>query len=282
MFAAEAYRMKRVLIGTCVLLLMMGCVPEPAAIQDEAPVTTGVQAQTPLPSSAKVMFLHHSTGDCVWSGGVPAWLAQQNADHGTSYAIDKLAFPNTPYAWENYPYDYWNIWVSNAGSAAYQAQPTLEMLCSQYEVIVLKHCFPVSGIGPDTGSPNIASSSKTIENYTLQYNALKAKMRSFPSNRFIVWTGAALIEGATNPIQAARAKQFFDWVKTTWDEPGDNVYVWDFWSLETDGGLYLTPAHATGDSHPNAGFSAEVAPLFGARVVDVIEGRGDTGSITGI
>jgi hypothetical protein len=272
MFDAEESSMKRLFIGACALLFAMGCVPEQLA----------AQVQTPLSTDAKVMFLHHSTGDCIWSGGVPAWFSQRNADHGTSYAIGTLAFPDgSNYPWENYPYDYWNIWVSHAGSAAYSAQPTLEMLCSKYEVIVFKHCFPVSGIGPDTGSPNIASSSKSIENYTLQYNALKTKMRSFPSNRFIVWTGAALRVADTTPQQAARAKQFFHWVKTTWDEPGDNIYVWDFWSLETDGGLYLTPAHATGDSHPNAVFSAEVAPLFGARVVDVIEGRGDTGSITG-
>ena len=52
-------------------------------------------------------------------------------------------------------------------------------------------------------------------------------------------------------------------------------------ALETDGGDVLTPAHASGDSHPGDAFAAEVAPLFAKRLVDVIEGRGDTGSRTG-
>ena len=83
------------------------------------------------------------------------------------------------------------------------------------------------------------------------------------------------------PDNATRAKGFFEWVKTTWDEKGDNIFVFDFWQLETDGGLYLTAANASGDSHPNDTFAAKAAPLFGQRVIDVVEGRGDTGSLTG-
>jgi hypothetical protein len=139
----------------------------------------------------------------------------------------------------------------------------------------LKHCYPVSAIGPDSGTPDVGSPVKTIENYQAQYAALRTTLRAFPDNRFIVWTGAALRQQDTTPEQAARAQAFFAWVRDVWDEPGDNIYVWDFFTLETDGGMYLTAEHASGDSHPNGTFAAEVAPLFAARVVDVIEGRGD-------
>jgi hypothetical protein len=235
----------------------------------------------PLPTDSKILFLHHSTGGVIWGGGVPAWFSSYNTAHGTTYAITELAYPDSPYPWDNYPYDYWNIWVSHAGGSPYMSQSTLEMLTPTCDVIVFKHCFPVSGIGPDTGHPNVASASKTLENYKLQYAALKAKLRSFPANRFVVWTGAALRAADTSPEQAARAKQFFDWVRDTWDEPGDNIFVWDFFALETDGGMYLTPEHASGDSHPNSTFAAEVAPLFSQRVVDVILGRGDSTSVVG-
>ena len=69
----------------------------------------------------------------------------------------------------------------------------------------------------------------------------------------------------------------------TWDEPGDNIYVWDFRQLETEGGLYLLNEYAAapGDSHPNSAFATRVAPYLGQRIVDVIEGRGDSGSLTG-
>jgi hypothetical protein len=237
---------------------------------------------TPLGNNVKIIFLHHSTGECIWNGGVPDWFTNYNGSNGTSYQISERAFPSgDPYPWDNYPYDYWNIWVKHAGNSAYKKEPTLEMLSAQgYKVIIWKHCFPGSDVGPD-GTPDIASSEKTIANYTLQYNALKTKMRQFSGIRFIVWTGAALIQSETNEEAAARARQFFTWVKNTWDQPGDNIFVWDFRQLETEGGLYLKSRYSSGDSHPNEDFSRTVAPYFCKRIVDVIKGQGDTGPITG-
>ncbi|AKB75392.1 hypothetical protein MSLAZ_2131 [Methanosarcina lacustris Z-7289] len=243
--------------------------------------TTQVEKKTyeePMSSSAKVIYLHHSTGGVIWDGGVDTTIANYNTNHGTNYSITQTEFPkSSPYGWNNYPYDYWNIWVNNAGTSAYMEEPTLEMLTQTYDVIVWKHCFPVSSIAADTGSPDITSSVKSEENYKLQYNALKAKMHEFPNKRFIIWTGSALVESETNAAEAGRARDFANWVKTTWDEPGDNIYVWDFRDLETGGGLYLLPENAasTSNSHPNSNFAASVAPLIGQRIIDVIEGRGD-------
>jgi hypothetical protein len=109
-------------------------------------------------------------------------------------------------------------------------------------------------------------------------------MRQFPSKKFLLWTGAALRKADTSRTKALRAKQFFDWVKNTWDEAGDNIFLWDFYALETAGseeGLYLNDAFSSGDSHPSDAFAQAVAPFFVKRLVDVIEGRGDSGSMTG-
>jgi len=255
-----------------------GCAAEPAPPGAPAPAP----APEAAPGAARILFLHHSTGECVWNGGVADWFDAYNADHGTRYAIAEQAFPkDSPYGWENYPYDYWNIWVRHAGPKPYRQEPTLEILAPKYDVIVLKHCFPVSGIEPDSGQPDVASSEKRIENYKLQYAALKAKMRAFPKVRFLVWTGAALLKGETDAASARRARDFFDWVRNEWDSQGDNIFVWDFHTLETEGGLYLKDSYASGDSHPNEKFSRKVAPLFCRRIVDVVQGRGDTGSLTG-
>jgi hypothetical protein len=229
-----------------------------------------------------IIFLHHSTGGVIWNGGVSSWIDNYNAENGTSYEITEFAYPDgVNYPWNNYPYDYWYLWVDNAGYQQVEGHDTLELITRTYDVIIFKHCFPVSNIQADTGSPSISSDVKSIENYQLQYNAIKAKLKEFPGKRFIVWTGAARIQSETTPEEAARAESFFNWVKNTWDEEGDNIYVWDFWALETEGGLYLRPEYATSDSHPNSTFAQSVAPCFGQRIVDVIEGRGDTGSITG-
>ena len=241
-------------------------------------------AQSAEKAGARIILLHHSTGECVWNGGVPAWFSAYNAANGTNYTIVEQNFPKeSPYGWENYPYDYWNIWVAHAGARPFKEEPTLEMLTSKYDVIVFKHCFPVSNIEADTGQGDVASSEKRVENYKLQYAALKEKMRKFPATKFIVWTGAAQVRGEIDAAAAGRAKAFFNWVRSEWDEKGDNIYVWDFYELETEGGLYLKGEHAAGasDSHPNEKFCKTVAPYLCQRIVDVISGKGDTGSVTG-
>jgi hypothetical protein len=263
-----------------------------------APGCSGDDGQSGGEGAVRIGFLHHSTGYVVWMGttsrisakvfnktALGSWITDFNKQNGTSYTIDQQDFPNTSggYPWANYPYDYYNIWVKNAGETAYQGEPTLEMLTKDYDVIVWKHCFPVGNIQPDTGNPSVDSDVKSLENYELQYVALREKMRSFPDTTFVVWTGAALTEASTTPDEAQRAREFFDWVKAEWDEPGDNIFLWDFYELQTGGGLYLKPGHATApdNSHPTAEFGQMAAPLLGQRIVDVITGKGDSASLTG-
>jgi hypothetical protein len=234
--------------------------------------------------SARIVFLHHSTGEVIWKGGVPEWMQRYNSSHGTRHAMTPLAFPkDKPYGWNNYPYDYWNIWVKHGGPKRFKDEPTLEILTRQYDVIVFKHCFPGSNVSPDEGKATADSDEKTMQNYKLQYAALKKKLRQFPRTKFILWTNPAQTKAETNVGDAKRAKQFADWMRKTWDEKGDNIFLWDFRQLETEGGLYAKPeATAKGDDpHPSAAFARKVAPYFGQRVIDVIEGRGDSGSITG-
>ncbi len=241
------------------------------------------EPQPDLGADAKVIFLHHSTGGVIWNGGVSGWFDDYNQANSTSYDVQQEAYPHDPYPWSNYPYDYWHLWVEDGGQADSEGQETIEDLASNYDVVVFKHCFPVSHVAADTGNPDISSDRKSQENYKLQYMALRDKLRSFPNTRFIVWTGAALVASATNQDEATRARDFFAWVIDTWDEPGDNIYVWDFRELETDGGLYLLDENSAGggDSHPGSEFASRVAPFFAQRIVDVITGYGDLRSITG-
>lgn len=233
--------------------------------------------------NVKIIFLHHSTGGKIWAGGVASWFEDYNSSNGKDYIISQTNFPGSGYPWNNYPYDYWNIWIENAGSDLFSGQKTLEMLTEEFDVIIWKHCFPVSDILAADENPNVSSEKKTIANYKLQYNALKEKMKSFPNNRFLVWTGAVKLEISLSEDRALRTKEFFDWVRNEWDEPGDNIYLWDFYQLETEGGLYLKPENAASnrDSHPGEEFSARVAPFFCTRIVDVIKGNADNTSITG-
>jgi MYXO-CTERM domain-containing protein len=221
--------------------------------------------------NANAILLHHSTGGNVWDGGVVDNLNAYNAANGTNYQASEEWYPA---GGDNYPYDYWNAWVNHNG---------LDTYTSRYDVVMFKHCFPVSGISADTGYASVSSSAKTLENYYLQYTALKTELLSHPDTKFIVWTGAALTEQATTAESALRAQTFFNWVKNTWDTPGDNIYVWDFYGLQTEGGLYFKDAYAVNlyDSHPNAAFSAYAAEKLSNRMINVIQDRGDSTDLMG-
>ena len=116
----------------------------------------------------RIVFLHHSTGQNIWNGNraspfsrivskisarlsyrflkkpvIPELFNKYNKENNVNYIIKELTFPKkTPYGWNNYPFDYYNIWVKNGGEKPYLEEPTLEMLTSKYDVIILKHCFP--------------------------------------------------------------------------------------------------------------------------------------------
>ena len=166
----------------------------------------------------KVVFLHHSTGNSIWLGStnkyinnltqksdVQNYFRNYNKRNNTNYLITERIFPKEiPYGRKNYPYDYYNIWVKHAGDKPYMDEPTLEILTKEYEVIIFKHCFPVSKILPDTGTPDIDSEKKRIENYKLQYNALKNKIHEFTNNKFIVWTPAVCIKNQITEDEAKR------------------------------------------------------------------------------
>lgn len=238
----------------------------------------------------RIVFLHHSTGEIIYNGGrrsslierklfknrtyVKRWFKDYNRKHNTNYVIENQIFPKKqPYGWQNYPFDYYNIWVKNAGTQSYLDEPTLEILTKKYDLVIFKHCYPVGDIKEDGNKPNIDSPEKSIENYKLQYEALKKKMTQFPQTKFLVWTGAARIKAATTEVQAGRAKAFFEWVKNDWDTPNDNIFIFDFYNLETDGSLYLKEenARASDNSHPGELFAQKVAPMFCQRIVEVIE-----------
>lgn len=256
-----------------------------------------------------IIYLHHSTGGIIWKGAessriskiagkissrlaniiskkakLPMLFEEYNEMHGSNYHIKEMVFPQaSPYGWNNFPFDYYNIWVKNAGNKPYKKEPTLEMLTKKFKIIIFKHCFPVSNIQADLDLPDINSDIKTISNYKLQYSALREKLHEFPDTKFILFTGAAQVESKIKKDEAARAKEFFGWVVNEWDLPDDNIYLWDFYNLETEGGLYFKDEYAVSlnNSHPNEVFAGKVVKLLFSRIIDVIETNGSNTMLSG-
>ena len=260
-------------------------------------------------SDMNIIFLHHSTGEVIWNGNslslitkaadrisnrladiigpkarLPLLFKEFNKENEKNYLINEMVFPKAaPYGWNNFPYDYYNIWIKNAGEEAYMEEPTLEMLTKEYQVIIFKHCFPVSNIQADQDSPNINSDIKTISNYKLQYAALRNKLQQFPDTKFILFTGAAQVRTNVTEDKAKRAKEFFGWVTDEWDLPGDNIYLWDLYKLQTEGGLFFRDEFAASpnDSHPNGDFAGKAVKLLFNRITDIVENNGTGTQLTG-
>ncbi len=271
-----------------ILLLYTGC--EEATDNDQ---------QTSDSTTTRTIYLHHSTGRIVWEGkttklekigivsqdkAIPKYLKNYNEKNSTNHQITARAYPaKKPYGWNNYPYDYYNIWVKHGDQEYYKEEPTLEVLTRQYDVVVFKHCFPVSSMqrGSAPGDPD--SPVKSLVNYKAQYILLKEKIQDYRDTKFVLWTGPALLENQTTQEEALITQEFYDWVKNQWDDPQDNLFLWDFRQLETEGSLYLKPEHAasSNDSHPSREFGEKAARLFVQRLTDIIEHGGSNTRLTG-
>lgn len=241
-----------------------------------------VHAQT-----GKAIFLHHSTGGAVYSeGNVEQWISTFNANHSTNYSIHEYSYPDSPWPWDNYPYDFWKLWVDKSCNNSESNIKCLDKLCEEYELIIFKHCFPGAALNYDSGNGTISSSEKTIPNYKLQYRALLQLMDQYPDNKFIIWTLAPLHRNATSPEQAQLASEFVNWVKNTYlSEDGklhSNVKIFDFYGATAE--LAATPAngvqyclkygyegdHNGSDSHPNTLANQTVGPIFAQEVVNFL------------
>lgn len=239
-----------------------------------------------------ILFLHHSTGGVIWQGtasspkkaDLPQLFARYNKEKQTNYVIKQQEFPQAkPYGWNNYPFDYYNLWVKNAGPSAFLEEPTLEILTKDYQIIIFKHCYPVSNIQPDQNPADINSEFKTIPNYKLQYSALRDKLHAFPETKFMLFTGAVNVKSNMTEDEAQRTKEFFSWVINEWDLPGDNIFIWDLYSLQTEGGLYFKDDYAASpsDSHPSTDFAGRVVKLLFNRIIDVIQNDGNNTLLSG-
>jgi len=253
--------------------------------------------------SVNIIFLHHSTGGVIWDGDlsqvnsdvvrdnprlkaqIPLLFAQYNKETSKNYLIKEMNFPKAePYGWNNYPFDYYNIWVKNSGDKAFMKEPTLEILTDQYNVIIFKHCFPSSNIVADDIEADINSDIKSLQNYKLQYEALRDKLHEFPDNKFILFTGAVQVQAFLTEEEAYRAREFHDWVTQEWDHPEDNIFLWDLYQLQTEDGLYFKDEYAVSpeDSHPNKTFAGRAANLLFDRILDVIDNGGKTTTLAGV
>lgn len=235
----------------------------------------------------RAIFLVHSTGTDLFSQGkVNDWLKNYNAINSTNFQIYTRTYPENPWPWSNYPHDYWKLWVDNSCNNNDPDIECLASLSSKYDMVIFKHCYPGADLEADLGTPDIKSSRKSLENYKLQYRALRSLMDGIPDKKFMVWTLVPRHRLATYASTASRANEFANWVKTEWltedGKPHPNIYIFDFFSLAAE--LNKNPSngvqyclkydyeysHSSSDSHPNVLANQTIGPLFAQAVVKAL------------
>jgi hypothetical protein len=230
-------------------------------------VSPGFPEEPAAEKTVKIHFLHHSTGGNLigGAGGIGKMFADYNVQHGTDYQFtDEWSTPTSG----NYPYDYYIDTFTPA---------RLRELAAKYQVVVWKHCYPGSSILDDTGKPDINSSRKSIENYLLQYRALRDRFDGYPDTRFILWTLPPLHRKASTADMARRATAFTEWVKSGFlRENGShpNQHIFDFRGYVTGEDNFLRYEyerdHSDSDSHPNQLANDTVCPFFFHSILDVL------------
>lgn len=299
-------------------LFLMACDEANGKKPDDEPpkVVNPVSAK-----DAKILFLHHSVGANLQAdyrqssyrsnGTFKENLDKYNSDNTKNYSYKERLYPdvnfsgpkkerhNHAYDWDNKPFVYWDMWINpnnnntklDMNEINYMPQAdTFRAIVDSADLVIFKHCFTESNIGPDTSSSNPNQNARALNVFKAQYNDLKAKMRNEPNTKFLVWTlPPQLSNNFYTNTQAERAKEFSNWVKDVWDEKGDNIYVFDFRTLAADSEYLFLPTNLASvkpngnlDNHPNADFNYRAVLNFVQRTVDVLEGKGDSAPLTGL
>jgi hypothetical protein len=162
-------------------------------------------------------------------------------------------------------------------------EPSFANLVSDYDVIVMKHCFPSSDILEDIGQADPSSPRKSLENYKAIYRQLGDLFDQNPNTLFIIWTLPPRhrlfepLEGSRDE-NAARATAFSIWLKGDFLKEGSarhNIYIWDFRGLLMDPDTNFLKyeyesSHYDPNSHPNQLANNEVGPRFAQFIIDSI------------
>lgn len=233
---------------------LAGCghAPQEATSRSQEPVPD----EGPAPGQLTMVWLHHSTGDRLLSGGLRSALRS-----------NKVAFYDINYgeaSVEGYvigdrtdPGDFPPLFNS---SRRLQTVLGWELPAGQrHHVVMFKSCYPAS---------NIASESM-LRGYQEIYRSLLPAFKAHPRVLFVPMTPPPLVASATRPDNAARARRWARWLSSEYARDLPNVQVFDLFDALAvaqghAGANMLVPQFAEGpaDSHPNVNGARAVTRLF--------------------
>lgn len=242
----------------------------------------------PVVKDQKILILTHSLGRALYEeGGLEAWFDNYNTSNNSQIQIEQRDYPDDPYQWSNAPYDYWNLWLNGACDSIEASSECLSSLVNKYDVISFKNSYELSDVLPDVGGSTAAvnSTRKSVENYKLQYRALRDLMDQYPDTIFVVWTLPPrhrlqkTSSDTTALANARRATEFSTWLTSEWlsedNKSHDNIFVFDIRAYLMGSDNYLKfdyeSTHTWSESQPNPAANALLGPTLAEFLVGSIE-----------
>jgi hypothetical protein len=212
-------------------------------------------AQGPI----RIIWLHHSVGfGIIDGGGVREGLSSlgyEFYDHG--YNDDGLRLADGSATGTNFDVPGDN--TDPDGFAEIFSQPvhdppdnTLSQLM-QYDVILIKSCFPTSNIWDD-------SQLEADKGY---YRTIATQMDKYPDKLLILVTHPPQVPNSTDSDEARRARALNDWLLSDEFQSGHaNLFVFDLFGRLAGGDNLLRPEYRfdNDDAHPNDTANAAVGP----------------------
>ncbi len=175
-------------------------------------------------SNRRVFFIHHSTGEIYWEGGLKSKLLN------AGYAA------RAPWWDENTdPGDFYDLF-SDANSWD---------IIGDSDIILFKSCYPASEIG----------SKAELNQYKDWYRQLYNIYRAHPNRLFVPMSTPPLPKVLTNAADAKRAKKFDKWLKKGYisNYTGNNLIAFRLYKQLRNRKGYLKKKYVSDpyDGHPN-------------------------------
>ncbi|MBN1429169.1 MAG: SGNH/GDSL hydrolase family protein [Anaerolineae bacterium] len=214
---------------------------------------------TSAQSPVRIIWLHHSVGAGIIDGGGVreglSALGHEFYDHGYNGDGLRLADGSTPGTTFDVPGDN----TDPDGFADIFNQPvhnppdnTLSHLM-QYDVIMIKSCFPTSNIGDDA----------QLEADKGYYRTIAKQMDQYPDKLLILVTHPPQVPNSTDSDEAQRARALNDWLLSDAFLSGHpNLFVFDLFGRLAGGDNLLRSNYRVSDddAHPNDIANAAIGP----------------------
>lgn len=215
----------------------------------------------------KMVFLHHSVGrGIMYAGGLQRLLFDRGVFvSGATYGDEigqETDIPDWP---PKFREEMEKILTFKSHPDTYYGDGT------RNDIVMFKSCYPNSDIGDES-----AAGGRTLSAFKDAFESLKPAMMAEKETLFIYLTAPPQIGEKTSPENAARARQFNDWLIGEYlpayraEAPADNLVIFDLFGLLAGEDNLLRAEYLTGkerDSHPNE----EASRLAARAIADVVE-----------